>query len=80
MGRGRPPRETLEVLATLRAKAANEIARIESLKGAARDATQIQILVAELDTAGLSVEQPRLLHEPGNQKPFAWLLRGVRLR
>jgi SAM-dependent methyltransferase len=78
MGRRHPPGETLEVLATLRAKAGSEIARIEALKGAARDAEGIVGLTANLETAGLTVDAPSLLHEPSKRTPFAWLLRGVR--
>jgi SAM-dependent methyltransferase len=76
MGRGRPPQETLDVLATLRAKAENEIARIEALRGAARDPTQIAALVTELETAGLAPDAPALLHEASGGAPFAWLLTG----
>lgn len=78
MGRGRPPRETLEVLATLRSKATNEIARIEALKGAARSADQMAGMVAELEEAGLDADPAGLLHEAGSHTPFAWLLRGIR--
>lgn len=78
MGRRRPPRETLEVLATLRAKAGNELARIEALKAAARTERQITALLGELEAAGLRTEPARLLHESSRHAPFAWLIAGER--
>jgi SAM-dependent methyltransferase len=78
MGRRHPPAETLEVLATLRAKAGNEMARIQALKGAARDESGIIALRADLAGAGLAADAPELLFESSGRAPFAWRLAGRR--
>jgi SAM-dependent methyltransferase len=77
MGRGRPSREALEVLATLRAKAENEIARIEALIGAARTAEQVELLGLQLRAVGLEPGEAEMLREASGRAPFAWLLAGA---
>ena len=76
MGRGKPVRESLEVIDTLEKKARNEIARIETLERAARDAAGIEALCAELRGAGFDTETPEPLIERSTQRPFAWLIAG----
>jgi hypothetical protein len=78
MGRGKPPQESLEVLDTLESKAANEIARIETLERAACDAGRIAAIASELQAAGLDVEAPAAVAERGSARAFAWYLGAVR--
>lgn len=78
LGQRRPPTETLEVLATLRRKAENEIARIEALRAAARDEQQIARLKGELESTGLPSLVPAELWEEGGDRPFGWLIRGLK--
>lgn len=78
LGRRARARESLEVLATLRAKADNEISRIEALRGAARTQDGIIRLAEQLRSAGLEVREPTALREDGEGQPFAWHLQGIR--
>lgn len=76
MGRRAPLSESLEVLQALEDKVCNEMERIEALRAAARDASQIAQLAEELRSVGLEVERPIPVHETGREKPFAWHLHG----
>jgi SAM-dependent methyltransferase len=78
MGRGKPPHESLEVLDTLEKKAANEIARIETLERAACDAGRIETISQELRAAGLDVEPAVPVAERSTGRAFAWFVAGVR--
>lgn len=76
LGRRAPLAESIEVLSTLRARAENEIARIEALGRAARTPQQIGIIRRNLQAAGFEVEEPATLNEDGERRPFGWILRG----
>ena len=78
LGRSWPPRESLEVLDTLEAKADNEIGRIEALCGAALAPGDMDRFLDRLRTAGLSPDEPDLLFEEGSEIPFAWHIKGRR--
>lgn len=78
MGRQAPWQETMEVLARLEERAANELARIDSLERAVRDEEGIAGIAAELRAAGVETAPPALLREAGPVPPFAWLLDGRR--
>jgi SAM-dependent methyltransferase len=77
MGRGKPPRESLEVLETLERKAANEIARIETLERAACGPARIDAILQELRGAGIELDPPAALAERSSGRPFAWFLSGA---
>ena len=68
----------LEALDELAKRSANEIGRIESLAGAARDRAGIEGVAADLAAAGIVTDPPAELHEKGSGAPFAWLLDGTR--
>lgn len=74
--RDRPYAEALEVLGALEDKAANEIARIDSLAAAARDRSGIDLLVAQLRSTGLKIQPAAELFEQKGVAPFGWLVSG----
>jgi len=79
MGASRPPRETLEVLATLEARGRAEIARLDALAKAARDEEGIGRLADALGAAGLAVSPPRPLAEsPSGGGVIAWVVDAAR--
>lgn len=71
-----PPAEALEVLQQLEDRAGNQLARIESLMGAACDSDELERLVGHLAGAGLEIAPPDTISEDANAAPFAWLLCG----
>lgn len=66
------------LLKEMRFKIANELSRLDALAGAARDLAAIEAIVGELNAAGLTMEQPRLISEYPTGSMFAWLLEGRR--
>ncbi len=80
MGASRPPRETIEVLATLEARGRAEISRLDALADAARDDEGIARLAAALGAAGLDVAPPRPLSEApaGGGGVIAWIVDAAR--
>lgn len=78
LGRRAPPRETIEVLGTLEARARNEMARIASLERSVCDEARIGAIGAALEASGVGTRAPGLLHEAGSARPFAWLVDGER--
>lgn len=75
MGRGRPAAETLGLLATLEARAADEIGRLDALARAACGDGKASLIADQFEDAGINIAVPLLLTETGN-RPLAWLLRG----
>lgn len=70
----------LGVLEELEAKAQNEIARVDSLEGAACDVDGMARIVSELEAAGLNIDAPTQVRESELRSPFAWLLTGRKPR
>jgi ubiquinone/menaquinone biosynthesis C-methylase UbiE len=73
MGRTRPPRETIEVLDSLAARAADEAGRIEALLAAACDEAEAAAIGGRLRDSGLEVDRLEALNEPSGA-PLAWLI------
>ena len=78
LGRRSPPAETLRALSVLEGKAANEMARIDALGGAASDEYRIAGIARELAAAGVRIDEPTTLGENGAGRPLAWLLVGTK--
>ena len=77
LGRNDHPRNILELLETLEAKARNEIGRIDSLEVACRSVADQLGVERRFGEAELQVESHRLVKEAGGGRPFAdmWILR-----
>ena len=72
LGAARPPRETLEVLAELGARAQAEIGRLIALETAACDERRCEQIGEQLAAAGLQPSTPRILYAAAD--PIAWVL------
>jgi SAM-dependent methyltransferase len=78
MGETRPPRETIEVLTSLRSKGKSEIGRIDALQAAARDEVSVGQVASELERSGLRLLKPRELIVRADLAPLAWLIDGAK--
>lgn len=74
----RPPREVLQVLGELEARAKNELARVEALMNAALDKAGVAGLGDALRAAGFEAERPWELKGAQGEPPAAWVVRGLR--
>lgn len=75
MGRGRPPAEALSRLELLKARAADEIGRIDALDRAACDDERAAAIVRHVKAGGIATSPLEALTEPSGRS-LAWLLRG----
>jgi ubiquinone/menaquinone biosynthesis C-methylase UbiE len=73
---GEPPERTLAAVRELEMRADNELARVDTLMLAARDAHGISQLAELLRSASLQVAAPVTVSTGGGGTPFGWLLRG----
>lgn len=74
-----PVERTLQALDRLAQKARHEMGRIELLERAALDDDQVATCTDWLDQAEMRVDQVRMLTEPSQSRPFAWMIDATRV-